>query len=67
MGFLGLCLFFTGIALILDGVALISNRGATTTAFINLSAGSIFVIGNFIGNSAATRVSLLRDREVFHG
>jgi hypothetical protein len=66
MGFLGLCLFFTGIALILGGVAVISNRGATSTAFIN-PAWPIFVIGNFIGNSAATRLSLLRDREVFHG
>jgi hypothetical protein len=67
MGFLGLCLFFAGIALILDGVAVISNRGATTTAFINLLAGSIFVIGNFIQNFPVMRCSLFRCEEAFNG
>jgi hypothetical protein len=66
MGFLGLCLFFAGIALILGGVAVVSNRGATSTAFIN-PAWPIFVIGNFIQNFPVMRCSLFRGEEVFNG
>jgi hypothetical protein len=61
MTFLGLCLFSTGIALILNGRACVPNGGAAATAFINL------LFDNFLGGTAAARLSLSRGREARHG
>jgi hypothetical protein len=52
MGFLGLCLLFTGIALIMDGSAAIPKRDAALAVFtnaVNRATGSILLIGTIIG------------------
>ena len=46
MGFLGLCLLFTGMALV-KGTAAIPKRGAAFTVFINRAPGRVLSVGNF--------------------